>query len=59
LAFVVELHNSLVKRGGRLILVNANTRVREVLALTHIDRIVPTYAEAGQAENAFRVAVAC
>jgi anti-anti-sigma factor len=41
LAFVVELHKALQKRGGQIALANANQRVREILALTRIGGLIP------------------
>jgi anti-anti-sigma regulatory factor len=40
---VVELHKSLKRKGGRLVLAGPNARVREVLSLTRIDAIVPVF----------------
>lgn len=54
LAFVVELHKELRNRGGRLVLVNVNSRVREVLALTRIAEIVRVYETEEAAEAALR-----
>jgi anti-sigma B factor antagonist len=50
LAFIVELHKALASRGGRLVLANANERVREVLALTHINRVIPLSDDLTSAE---------
>ncbi|HTQ57576.1 MAG TPA: STAS domain-containing protein [Bryobacteraceae bacterium] len=59
LAFVVELHKSLVCRGGQLLLANANQRVREVLEMTRIDGVIPTFAHTEDAEAALRAETAC
>jgi len=59
LAFVVELHKSLAARGGQLLLVNANERIREVLEMTRIREIVPLFDDAGEAEAALRSEVLC
>lgn len=59
LAFVVELHKSLTKRGGQLYLAAANPRVQEVLEMTRIKEIVPLYTQVDQAEAALRGEVLC
>ncbi|MGA2736151.1 MAG: STAS domain-containing protein [Bryobacteraceae bacterium] len=59
LAFVVELHKSLVSRGGQLFLSAAKRRVREVLQMTRIDEIVPLFQNVEDAEAALRVEVLC
>jgi anti-sigma B factor antagonist len=59
LAFVVELHKALEMRGGQLVLVGPNARVREVLALTRIGEFVPSFADRESAEAAFRPGVMC
>ena len=59
LAFVVELHKSLVSRGGQLFLADANQRVREVLQMTRISEIIPLFEDVEDAENALRGAVLC
>lgn len=59
LAFVVELHKSLAKRGGQLYLAAANARVREVLEITRIKEIVPLYTQVDEAEAALRGEVLC
>ena len=59
LAFVVELHKSLVRRGGQLFLADANPRVREVLEMTRIVEIVPLFQGVEDAEAVLRGAVLC
>jgi anti-anti-sigma factor len=59
LAFVVELHKSLVSRGGQLFLAYANARVREVLEMTHIGEIVPLFEDVEEAEAALHSEVLC
>jgi anti-anti-sigma factor len=59
LAFVVELHKTLAAQGGQLFLANANDRVKEVLRMTRIDGVIPTFADAEDAEAALRTEVAC
>jgi anti-sigma B factor antagonist len=54
LAFVVELHKDLRKRGGQLVLTNVNARVREVLELTRIGEVVSTFESEEAAEAALR-----
>jgi len=59
LAFVVELHKSLVSRGGQLFLAAANERVREVLQMTRIGEIIPLFQDVEEAEAALRGEVLC
>jgi len=59
LAFVVELHKSLVSRGGQLFLADANERVREVLEMTRIGEIIPLFDDVEDAEAALRGEVLC
>jgi anti-sigma B factor antagonist len=59
LAFVVELHKWLSSCEGQLVLTNANERVREVLRLTRISEIVPTFDNAEDAECELRGEVVC
>lgn len=59
LAFVVELHKSLVSRGGQLFLAEANERVREVLEMTRIGEIIPQFQDLEDAEAALRAEVLC
>jgi anti-anti-sigma factor len=59
LAFVVELHKSLARRGGQLVLAGVNARVREVLEMTRISEIVPVYDRVEDAEGALRGEVLC
>jgi len=59
LAFIVELHKSLVARGGQLLLVGANPRVREVLEMTRIAEIVPQFSDLESARNGARGAAVC
>ena len=59
LAFVVELHKSLVSRGGQLSVARANQRVREVLEMTRIGEIIPMFDDVEGAEAALRVEVLC
>ena len=59
LAFIVELHKSLVGRGGQLMLADANQRVREVLEMTRIGEVIPLFQEVEDAEAALRGAVLC
>ncbi|HUD98572.1 MAG TPA: STAS domain-containing protein [Bryobacteraceae bacterium] len=59
LAFVVELHKSLVASGGQLLLTGANQRVREVLEMTRISKIVPLFQDVEEAEGALRGAAMC
>jgi len=54
LAFVVDLHKALKARGGKVMLTNANPRVREVLALTRICEVVPLAADLDSAEAMLR-----
>jgi anti-sigma B factor antagonist len=54
LAFVVELHKTLQKRGGQLVLANVNPRVREVLAMTRISEVVPAFDDEDAAVAALR-----
>ena len=55
----MELHKSLVSRGGQLFLADANQRVREVLQMTRISEIIPLFEDVEDAENALRGAVLC
>ncbi|MGA2591166.1 MAG: STAS domain-containing protein [Bryobacteraceae bacterium] len=59
LAFVVELHKALQRRGGQLVLANANARVREVLEMTRISEIVPMFDDVEDAEDSLRGEVLC
>jgi anti-anti-sigma factor len=59
LAFVVELHKALQRRGGRLMLANANARVREVLEMTRIGEIVPMFDDVEDAKDSLRGEVLC
>jgi len=59
LAFVVELHKSLVSRGGQLFLASAGHRVREVLEMTRIAEIVPLFDDLAEAQAALRSEVLC
>jgi len=59
LAFIVELHKSLVSRGGQLMLADANQRVRDVLEMTRIGEVIPLFQEVEDAEAALRGAVLC
>ena len=59
LAFVVELHKSLVSRGGQLFLAHANERIREVLEITRIGEIIPVFDDVEDAEAALRAEVLC
>ncbi len=59
LAFIVELHKSLVSRGGQLMLADANQRVREVLEITRIGEVIPLFQDVEDAEAALRGAVLC
>jgi anti-anti-sigma factor len=59
LAFVVELHKSLVSRGGQLSLARANQRVRDVLQMTRIGEIIPIFDDVEGAEAALRAEVLC
>jgi anti-anti-sigma factor len=59
LAFVVELHKSLVSRGGQLALARANQRVRDVLQMTRIGEIIPIFDDVEGAEAALRAEVLC
>jgi len=59
LAFVVELHKSLVSRGGQLFLADANQRIREVLEMTRIGEIIPLFEDVEDAEAALRGEVLC
>ncbi|HLY17024.1 MAG TPA: STAS domain-containing protein [Bryobacteraceae bacterium] len=59
LAFVVELHKSLVGRGGQLMLAGANSRVQEVLEMTRIAEIIPQFPGVDEAEAALRGEVLC
>jgi anti-anti-sigma factor len=59
LAFIVELHKSLVSRGGQLFLADANRRVREVLQITRIGEIIPLFDDVEDAEAALRAEVLC
>ena len=54
LAFVVELHKAMKNRGGRVVVANANARVREVLALTRIDEVVPVSTDEEAAGSILR-----
>jgi anti-anti-sigma factor len=54
LAFIVELHKAMKNRGGQVVLANGNARVREVLALTRIDEVVPVCDGEESAEAALR-----
>jgi anti-anti-sigma regulatory factor len=55
----VELHKSLVSRGGQLTLAHANERVREVLEMTRIGEIIPLYDDVEDAEAGLRAEVLC
>ena len=59
LAFVVELHKSLISRGGQLFLAEANQRVREVLRITGLLEIIPVFQDVEDAEAALRGEVLC
>ena len=59
LAFVVDLHKALAERGGQLLLAGANARVREVLDMTRIGEIIPSYKDVEEAEAALRGEVLC
>ena len=59
LAFIVELHKSLVSRGGQLMLADANQRVREVLEITRIGEVIPLFQDVEDAEAALRAEVLC
>ena len=59
LAFIVELHKSLVSRGGQLMLADANQRVRDVLEMTRIGEVIPLFQEVEDAEAALRGEVLC
>jgi len=59
LGFVVELHKSIVGRGGQLFLAGANQRVREVLQITRIGEIIPQFEDVEDAEAALRGEVLC
>jgi len=59
LAFVVDLHKSLVNRGGQVFLAGANARVREVLRMTRIGEIIPLFDDVEEAEAALRGEVLC
>lgn len=59
LAFVVELHKSLVSRGGQLSLARPNHRIREVLQMTRIAEIIPIFDDVEDAEAALRAEVLC
>jgi anti-sigma B factor antagonist len=43
LNFLIGLYTTIVNAGGRFALCGLNTRVREVLRITHLDTIIPTY----------------
>ncbi len=45
LNFLVGLYTSVVNRGGRLVLCGLNARMSEVLRITHLDQIIPVYAD--------------
>jgi anti-anti-sigma factor len=59
LAFIVELHKSLVSRGGQLMLADANRRIREVLQMTRIAELIPLFEDVEDAEAALRGEVLC
>lgn len=59
LAFVVELHKSLAKRGGQLLLAGANQRVREVLEMTRIGDVIPLFNDVDEAQAALGGEVLC
>jgi anti-sigma B factor antagonist len=54
LAFVVELHNAMRRRGGQVVLANVNARVREVLAMTRIQEVLPIFDGEDSAEAGLR-----
>jgi anti-sigma B factor antagonist len=43
LNFLIGLYTAVVNAGGRFALCGLNARVREVLRITHLDKIIPTY----------------
>jgi anti-anti-sigma factor len=59
LAFIVELHKSLIARGGQLFLTGAGPRVCEVLEMTRIAEIVPMFENVAGAEAALHSEVLC
>jgi anti-sigma B factor antagonist len=59
LAFVVELHKSLARRGGQLLLAGANQRVREVLEMTRIGDVIPLFKDVDEAQAALGGEVLC
>ena len=59
LAFVVELHKAMRRRGGHAVIAQPNQRVREVLVLTRIAELVTIYDDLESAEMALRGEVLC
>jgi len=45
LNFVVGLYTSITGAGGRLVVCGVNARMEEVLRITHLDEIIPVYAD--------------
>ena len=45
LNFAVGLYTAVKKAGGKLALCGLNTRMQEVLRITHLDEIIPLYAD--------------
>ncbi len=49
LTFVVGLYTTFESFGGWFALANVNPRVREVLRITHLERILPVFSSVGEA----------
>lgn len=45
LNFVVGLYTSVADAGGKLVLCGVNSRIGEVLRITHLDEIIPVYRD--------------
>src|SRR6266567_2897749 len=43
LNFIIGLYTTTVNAGGRFALCGLNARMREVLRITHLDKVIPTY----------------
>ena len=54
IAFVVQIYKSVKDSGGEFLLVNINSRVREVLELTTLDEIIPLFDDEQAALAALR-----
>jgi anti-anti-sigma factor len=49
LNFIVGLYTTVINGGGSLVVCGVNPRMTEVLRITHLDEIIPVYADRGTA----------